>query len=183
MHLNSHLLQPNPVDAAGRTINVLALDGVALAWAKRAWAALLGRSARCLVLARAAACRSVRASPSRVQAVMLAIGFFSPLTRVYHLAGALLAGALFCRGPRWRGDVLWWVVALALALAMPLRQKALLGETLWRAFDVGGLLHFALVGMSLWLTLACRPTQPVPRPTNSPRCCRSLRRWSSAARA
>jgi alpha-1,2-mannosyltransferase len=150
-----YLLQPTPVDAAGRTVNILALDDVALAWVKRAWAALLAAllgawfwHARRLPVGLRLAEQSA--------AVMLAIGFFSPLTRVYHLAGALLAGALFCRGPHRRADVLWWIVALALALAMPLRQKALLGETLWRALDVGGLLHFALVGMSLWLMLACR---------------------------
>lgn len=158
-----YLLQANPVDKAGRTVNLVDLDDGALRWVKRGWALVLAallaawfwRARRLPVVLRLAEQSAV---------VMLAIGFFAPLTRVYHLAGALLAGALFCRGPRSRRDGLWFAVALALALAMTLRQKALLGETLWRAFDVGGLLHFALVGMSVWLTLACRPDYSPAQP-------------------
>jgi hypothetical protein len=78
------------------------------------------------------------------------MALLSPLTRVYHLAAAMLPGLLFCTGPR-RRDWLWWSVALGLAFSMPLRQKNLLGETLWRALDDYGLLHFALVGLCVWL--------------------------------
>jgi hypothetical protein len=91
-------------------------------------------------------------------AVMLAVVFASPLTRVYHLAGALLPGALFCRGPHGRRDGLWWATAAALLLSMTLRQRNLLGETWWRALDLGGLLHFALVASAVWLCAACRST-------------------------
>ncbi|MBZ0153135.1 MAG: hypothetical protein K8J09_16550, partial [Planctomycetes bacterium] len=49
------------------------------------------------------------------------------------------------------------VVAMAFSffapLALTLRQKKLLGETLWRGFDGGALLHLAMVGCCLW---SCR---------------------------
>jgi hypothetical protein len=63
----------------------------------------------------------------------------------------MLPFALFCRGPRRGRDVLWWATALAVLFALTLRQRWLLGETLWRSLDGGGLLHFALVGMLVWL--------------------------------
>jgi hypothetical protein len=89
-------------------------------------------------------------------ALLLALTFFAPLVRVYHLAAVLVPFALFCRGPRSARDVLWWCAALATLFAMTLRQKDLLGETLWRSLDIGGLLHFAIVAMLIWLVRDAR---------------------------
>jgi hypothetical protein len=157
-----YLLQPRPLDAAGRTANVLVLSDGTLRAVKLGWSALLGG----LLLHWACRWRHA-AAPQRwivqAAAVTLAFSLFAPLTRVYHLAAALLPCALFCRGPAGRRDLLWWATALALLLSMTLRQKKLLGETLWRAFDHGGLLHFALVGLLVWLW-RCPPPDPAPAP-------------------
>jgi len=152
-----YLLQPLAADDRGHTVNVLDLDTHTLSVVKAAWLAAI------LAVLIAWGLRAWRLPPARrlaeqSAAVMLAIAFTSPLTRVYHLAGALLPGALFCRGPRGRRDVLWWAAAAALLLSMTLRQRNLLGETLWRALDLGGLLHFALVAVAVWLCAACRST-------------------------
>ena len=145
-----HLLQARPFDRDGHTVNVLDVSPAVLTTVKTAWSIAL---AALLALLFFRARR--RPEPERIalqaSAVMLAAVFFAPLVRVYHLAAALLPGALFCRGPRARGDLLWWLAALGILFALTLRQKKLLGETLWRALDAGGLLHFALVAMLCWL--------------------------------
>ena len=98
---------------------------------------------------------------------MLAMALFAPLTRTYHLAAAALPAWLFIwSAPGWPGRSwrrrehathstptpwLWWATAACLAFAMTLRQKSLLGRELWLALDQIGMLHFGLLGMSLWL--------------------------------
>lgn len=158
-----YLLQPRPVDAGGRTVNVMTLGDGALRAVKLGWSALLGG----LLLHWAWRWRHA-AAPQRLitqaAAVTLAFSLFAPLTRVYHLAAALLPCALFCRGPAGRRDGLWWATALALLLAMTLRQKELLGETMWRALDHRGLLHIALVALLVWLW-----RRPLPEPEPAPR--------------
>jgi hypothetical protein len=150
-----YLLQARPVDRDGRTVNVLDLGDGALRAAKLAWSALLG-VLLLLLFVRARRREEAVRLPLQASAVMLAMALFSPLTRVYHLAGAVLPFAWFCRGPRARGDLLWWLTAAAFLFAMTLRQKKLLGETLWRAFDHGGLLHFATLGLLCWLVRDAR---------------------------
>ena len=159
-----YLLQPRPADPEGHTANVLDVGDGALAAIKLLWSLLLG-----LLLGgwfwRARRCATPLRLCEQSAAVMLAIAFFAPLTRVYHLAGALLAFALFCRGPAGRRDWLWWLTALGLLLAMTLRQRLLLGEALWRALDLGGLLHFALVGLTAWSYRHCgAAVRPALRP-------------------
>jgi hypothetical protein len=83
------------------------------------------------------------------------MAFFSPLVRVYHLAAALVPAVLFCRGPREGRDWLWFASAAAVLFAMTLRQRNLLGDHLWRVLDLGGLLHFGLIGMLVWLVRHC----------------------------
>ena len=150
-----YLLQPRALDPAGNTTNFIALSDGALLAVKLAWSALIAAVLAAWFFA-------VRARPDPIRiahqaaATMLAMSLFSPLLRVYHLSAAMLAFALFCRGPRGRRDVLWSTTALGLLFAMTLRQRNLLGEALWRALDVGGLLHFALIGLLVWLWLDAR---------------------------
>ncbi|HEX5050815.1 MAG TPA: glycosyltransferase 87 family protein [Planctomycetota bacterium] len=154
-----YLLQPTPFDLDGHTVNVLSLGDSSLRLVKLAWSAFVGG----LLLAWFWLARR-HPEPQRLAlqsaAVMLAMLFFTPLVRVLHLATAMLPFALFCRGPRDRRDGLWWAVATAMLFAMTLRQKNLIGATLWRTLDGGGLLHFALVAMLIWLVRATRYTAP-----------------------
>jgi hypothetical protein len=76
---------------------------------------------------------------------------FAPLLRTYHLAAAIVPFVLFCRGPRGKRDVLWLAAAAVFLFTLTLRQKKLLGETLWRTLDGGASLHLGLVLMILWL--------------------------------
>lgn len=144
-----YLLQPRPLDREGHTVNLFAVDDATLRGAKLLWAAALGG----LLLAWFLRARAL-ADPARLAqqagAVVLAMNLFAPLLRVYHLAAALVPFALFCRGPASRRDVLWWLAAGGLLLAMTARQKKLLGETLWRAFDGGAFLHVAIVLLIVW---------------------------------
>jgi hypothetical protein len=145
-----YLLQARAFTKEGHTVNVLDLGETALRCVKLVWAALLG-TLLLLWFTRARAWLDPHRLAMQSSAVMLAIVFFSPLVRVYHLAATMLPFALFCRGPRCLRDVWWWSTAFAVLFAMTLRQKWLIGETLWRGLDGGGLLHFALVGMLVWL--------------------------------
>ncbi len=145
-----YLLQPRPTDKSGHTVNLFDVGDGTLLGVRLAWSAVLGgllltwfwKARRHPVGQRVAL---------QAAAVELGMAFFSPLTRVYHLAGTLLAFALFCRGPRDRRDALWWCAAGAALFAMTLRQKKLIGEMLWRAFDTGALLHLAMVLSLVWL--------------------------------
>lgn len=147
-----YALQARPVDREGHLVHVVDLGDTTLRAVKLLWsaaiAALLGTW-----LWRSRGLRPEVRIAHAASVAMLGIVFFSPLTRAYHLAGAVLPFALFCRGPASRRDALWLVVAAGCAFALTLRQKNLLGETLWRAFDLGGLLHLSLVLMTLWLCL------------------------------
>ncbi len=145
-----HLLQPRPVNAAGDTANLLAIGDTALQIARLCWSVVLAGLLGAWLLA-------VRRRPAaqrialQCAAIELAMAFFAPLVRVYHLSATMLAFALFCRGPRDRRDGLWWCAAAAALFSMTLRQKNLLGETLWRAFDAGALLHLAMVLTLVWM--------------------------------
>lgn len=154
-----HLLQARPVDKEQHFVNVLDVAPATLQIVKAAWSLLIG-GMLLLWFWRARRHRAAARLLMQASAVMLGAVFFAPLVRVYHLAGALLPFALFCRGPRRRGDLLWWIAATAVLCAMTLRQKKLLGETLWRALDAGGLLHFALVAMLWWLVRESRTPPP-----------------------
>lgn len=150
-----YLLQARPFDPDGHTVNVLDVGDGMLRTVKVAWSALLAALLGMLFVgARRRPDGERLALQSTV--VMLAMVFFSPLVRVYHLAGALLPFALFCRGPAGRRDALWFATAAGFAFAMTLRQRKLIGESAWRLFDAGGLLHFAMVAMLVWLVLAER---------------------------
>jgi len=97
--------------------------------------------------------------------VMLAITFFAPLTRVYHLAGVTLPVMLFVLHGPGRGARRWTFVAICagLLITMPLRQRALLGEPLWHWLHFSGVLHFSLVGVLVWIV-----TLPLSSPHASP---------------
>jgi hypothetical protein len=161
-----YLLQANAVDRDGLRVNLVDLSPGALRAVKLAWSLLLA-----LLLAatwrRAQSHREPARWLLRGALVMLAIAFFSPMTRVYHLAGCLLPAALFCRGPG-RRDWLWWLAAAGFALTMTLRQRNLIGERLWSAFDHAGLLHASLVLLSVWLW---RRASGPPVPSTPPGCC------------
>lgn len=159
-----YLLQARPLDAQGHTVNVLDLGDGALRVVKLAWSGLLG-GLLLLWFLRARAAADPQRLGMQAAAVTLAMSLFAPLLRVYHLAAALLPCALFCRGPRHRADWLWWATAIAILFAMTLRQKNLLGETLWSTLDSGGLLHFGLVAMLVWLVRdSAAPRQPCTSP-------------------
>lgn len=152
------LLQARPVNADGDTVHLVDVGGDMLRVVQIAWSIAIGS----LLLAWFAAARRHADAERLLQqcgAVLLAMSLFAPLLRVYHLAAALPAFLLFCRGPRHRGDGLWYATVIALLLSMTLRQKRLLGEHLWRAFDAGGLLHFALVGLIAWCAGAARQSR------------------------
>jgi hypothetical protein len=91
---------------------------------------------------------------------VLWIALLAPLTRSYHLAPALLPGLLFCQlgpGRRPLAIGLWLLTAALLSSALLLRQRSLLGETLWRGLDQVGVLHLGLVGLLLWISFyACK---------------------------
>ena len=145
-----YLLQARPVNADGNMVNLLDLSDGTLRLVRLGWslalAVLLG-----LWFLRARSYPTAQRLALQCGAVALAIVFYAPLVRVYHLAATMLPFALFCRGPRGHRDWLWWLTALMVLFSMTLRQRNLIGETLWRAFDAGGLLHFALVAMLVWL--------------------------------
>lgn len=144
-----YLLQARPTDKEGHLVAIVDLGDGALLAVKIGWAALLGT-----LLAtwfwRARHLEPQQRLTEQAAVVLLAMVFFAPLVRVYHLAAAAVPFALFCRGPRQRRDALWWLCAIAILFATTLRQKKLLGETLWRTLDLGGLLHFALVALLVW---------------------------------
>lgn len=164
-----YLLQPKPTDDAGHTANLLACSDATVALVRTAWTAALA-----ILFGVWFWCARRLALPQRLlqqtAATAMALSLFSPLLRVYHLPAAALAFALFCRGAsrgegtsKQRPDVLWWLTALILLFAMTLRQKKLLGETLWRALDGGAFLHLGLVLLCVWLLRDCRrqaATQP-----------------------
>ncbi|MBL9077034.1 MAG: DUF2029 domain-containing protein [Planctomycetes bacterium] len=156
-----YLLQARPFDRDGRTVNVLDLSRTALTFVRGAWSLLLGGLLATLFW-RARRHAAGERLALQTSAVLLATVFFAPLVRVYHLAAVLPAFALFCRGPHRRRDWLWWLTAGGVLFALTLRQKKLLGETLWRTFDAGGLLHFALVAMLLWFVRESRRDPPHP---------------------
>ncbi len=145
-----YLLQPRPFDADGRTVNIANVSDAALRTIELAWSALLATLLGAWFL-RARRLPERERLVQQCAAVLMATAFFTPLVRVYHLVAALVPFVLFCRGPRTRGDTLWWITAAGFLFAMTARQKNLLGETLWRAFDTGALLHGCLVAMVVWL--------------------------------
>lgn len=157
-----YLLQPKAIDDDGHTVNVFTCSEAITAVVRTAWSATLA------LLFGVWFWRARRLAPSQrllhqLSVTAMALSLFSPLLRVYHLPAASLAFALFCRGagqerdasrPR-RLDLLWWLTALVLLFAMTLRQKKLLGETLWRGLDGGAFLHLGLVLLCLWLLRDC----------------------------
>ncbi|MBK8096820.1 MAG: DUF2029 domain-containing protein [Planctomycetes bacterium] len=152
-----YLLRARPTSAQGHTVHWVDLAPDTVRTVKLTWSLLLGA----LLLGWGLRARRLPDAERLTQqfgAVAMAIVLFSPITRLYHLAGAWVAFLLFCRGPRPR-IWLWAPIALTLLLAMTLRQRKLLGEAAWRAFEIGPL-HLALVGMSLWACLACRAIAP-----------------------
>jgi hypothetical protein len=144
-----YLLQARPLDKEGRTVNLIDLSDGALRTFKLGWSLLLV-SILGTAWWRVRSITTPAAVLLRCSLVLLAMSLLAPLTRVYHLAAVMLPGLMFCTGPR-RRDWLWWLTALALAFSMPLRQKNLVGTTLWRALDDYGTLHLALVGICVWL--------------------------------
>jgi alpha-1,2-mannosyltransferase len=149
-----HLLQARPIDRAGRTVHLVDLGPTGLAIAKALWSTCLGALLAALFWRARRHGDGVRLA-LQASAVLLATVFFAPLVRVYHLAAAVLPLAWFCRGPRARHDWLWWCAALGALFALTLRQRKLLGESLWRTLEAGGLLHFTLVAMLVWLVRDC----------------------------
>ncbi|HEB53879.1 MAG TPA: DUF2029 domain-containing protein [bacterium] len=150
-----YLLQPRPADREGHTVNLLDVDDDTLRVARGVWSTLLGA----LLLAwfvRARRPDGPRRLLEQSAVVTMAITFFSPLVRTYHLAAMLAAAVLFCRGPRSRRDWLWFATASTLAFAMTLRQRNLIGVPAWRYLGLGGALHFALVAMTVWLARTAR---------------------------
>lgn len=152
-----YVLQARPTSTQGHTVHWLDLAPTTIRAIKIGWSLLLGA----LLITWGLRARRLGNAERLIQqfgAVAMAIVLFSPITRIYHLAGAWVAFLLFCRGPRPRAW-LWAPIAITLLLAMTLRQRKLLGETLWRAFEIGPL-HLALVGMSLWACLTCKSVAP-----------------------
>jgi hypothetical protein len=158
-----YLLQPLPMDEEGYTANLLSLSPETVRIVKLCWSAGIG-----LVLAAWVWAGRRLPSPLRMvhiaAATMMAIAFFSPLTRVYHLAGALLPFALFCRGPRRLFDPIWWAIAFCSLISLSLRQRKWIGEDLWRAIETHGVLHFTMVAMCLWLWQLARDDAAAHRP-------------------
>jgi HAMP domain-containing protein len=154
-----YLLQPRPTDAAGHTVNLFAVSDATLRTITLVWSALLAALFAAWFW-RARALPTGARLVHQASAVMLAMSVFAPLLRVYHLAAALVPFALFCRGPRGRGDVLWWATSLLLLATMTLRQRKLLGEAAWRFCDGGALLHLALVLLAVWLVREARAGAP-----------------------
>ena len=146
-----YLLQAK--ETTGIYVNVMDVSDRALFIARLVWSAVLagvllwwfrfaGRHAvaRCLI--------------ERASAVTMAMSFFAPLTRTYHLTAILLPCALFCRGPNSRRDWLWWLCAVGLLFTLTLRQRNLLGEAAWRFLDLSCALHVELLCMVAWLIRA-----------------------------
>ncbi|MBL8752009.1 MAG: DUF2029 domain-containing protein [Planctomycetes bacterium] len=161
-----YLLQPRPLDAEGRTVNLFAVGDTTLTVVKAIWslalAALLG-----LWFLRA---KHLPLGPRVLHqacTVVLAMGWFAPLLRVYHLAAALPPFLLFCTGPRDRRDGLWWLAAGVVLFAMTLRQKNLLGEAAWRALDGGAFLHLGMVLVAVWLLRSVTQGPACPPPAST----------------
>jgi len=145
-----YLLQPRPADADGHTVNLFDVDDTTLLVVRTLWSLLLaGLLAWWFFAARRL--DDGRRLVHQLSAVSLAIAFFAPLVRVYHLTAALIAGVLFARGPKGRGDWLWHATAVGLLMTMTLRQRNLIGEAAWRYLDLGAFLHVTLVAMTVWL--------------------------------
>jgi hypothetical protein len=159
-----YLLQPLPLNEQGYTANLLSLSPETVRAVKQCWSAGIA-----LVLAAWVWVARRLPSPLRMAhaaaATMMAIAFFSPLTRVYHLAGALLPFALFCRGPRRLWDPAWWTIAVCALISLSLRQRKWIGEDLWRAIEAYGVLHFTMVAMCVWLWQLARDDAAAHRPT------------------
>lgn len=151
-----YVLQPLSVDLEGRTVNLLSISDSALKVTRLAWSAMIA-TLLAVWFWRARRLPSNTRLVEQASVVMMAMAFFSPITRAYHLAGALLPFALFCRGPDNRRDWLWWLAAIGALFALTLRQKNLLGETLWRYFDLCGLMHMAMIGMVVWMMTRANP--------------------------
>ncbi|MCA8952481.1 MAG: DUF2029 domain-containing protein [Planctomycetes bacterium] len=145
-----YLLQERACDAEGRTVNLVDLSDRGLLAAKLLWSAAI-LAVLGLWYRRAALLPDPQRLGQQCAAATLAMSFFSPVLRVYHLAAAAPAFVLYCRGPNGRRDLLWWVTSLVLLFTMTLRQHRLLGKTLWRGLEVYGVLHFALVALTVWL--------------------------------
>jgi len=96
--------------------------------------------------------------------VSMAIAFFSPLTKTYHLSAALHACLIFVLTAPGRGNrrVLFVCTALAVAFSTVLRRRSILGTDLWAAINHSGLMHLGLVGLTIWLVTA--PVIPVENP-------------------
>jgi alpha-1,2-mannosyltransferase len=153
-----HLLQPRPVDRDGHTVNVLAVGDGTLRVVRGAWSLALA------ALLAAWCWRARRLPPPQriahqASAIAIAQCVFAPLLRTYHLAAAMVPFALFCRGPRGRRDALWWTAAGLVLVALTARQRNVLGETLWRAFDGGAMLHLALVLLVAWSVREAGPAR------------------------
>ena len=153
-----HLLQPRPTNRDGHTVNVLDVDDGTLRAVRAVWSVVLAGmlGAWCW---RARHLPPPRRLAHQAAAVALASCLFAPLLRTYHLAAAMVPFALFCRGPRRGRDVWWWSAAALFLLTLTARQKNLLGEGLWRAFDGGAMLHVALVLLAAWLARDATPRE------------------------
>jgi hypothetical protein len=145
-----YLLQPRSPGQNGHYVNLFAVSDGTLRVVRLAWSIALAALF-------AAWCWRARMLPAaqrlahQCAAVALAQCVFPPLLRTYHLAAAIVPFVLFCRGPRTRRDLLWFAAATVFLFTLTLRQKKLLGETLWRTLDGGAALHLGLVLAILWL--------------------------------
>jgi len=158
-----YLLQPKPIDDAGHTANLFDLGTTTTKVVRITWSAALA-----LLLGtwfwRARRLPMAERLLHQAAATAMALSLFAPLLRLYHLPAASVAFALFSRGPTAppartassQRDWLWWSTAAVLLLAMTLRQKKLLGETLWRTLDGGAFLHLGLVLSCVWLLRDCQ---------------------------
>ncbi len=162
-----YLLQPRPRDADGRTLAIADLDGTQLRIAKLSWTLLLlGIAAFGWIRARQLDARS--AILVRCAITVIVMSLLSPLTRVYHLAAIAPAAALLCAiGPGSGRVARTFAIAtwVAFAVALPLRQRKLLGDELWWTLDNVGLIHFGLVAMLVW----CAAIAPHANATEAPR--------------
>jgi hypothetical protein len=162
-----HLLQPRPTDRDGHTVNLLAVGDGTLQAVRTVWSVALAALL-------AAWCWRARVLPApqriahQASAIAIAQCVFAPLLRTYHLAAAMVPFVLFCRGPRGPRDALWWTAAALMLVTLTVRQRNLLGETLWRAFDGGAMLHLALVLLVAWSVRDAGAARDAPGPTRSP---------------
>jgi glycosyl transferase family 87 len=90
--------------------------------------------------------------------VVLLMALFSPHTKPYHFLLSIVPAFWFCaHGPRGL-RALWYATALCWLVAFPLRQRALLGETLWRAIDELPVAHLGVVLLLCWTSARRPPT-------------------------